>query len=219
MWLDWLAQAIGSTCTIMVGQAFCAERPTLNGEHSTSIQDCDQEFGGRNQGGHFETCSGPFNRSRISPSGLVHASVGRGLLHFFFTDRMNHDGLPVMGHSIGIVGEGNAGTIGGCFTLTQNGSLHKGLLTKYHIVRPSNLLSETGKLGSFWLFPDTNPSTSYTNGSLAAEYNLGSFCSGCSSIYVYLFFFILYPAPTGCMDILMTGKQTKKETSSPSLSV
>jgi hypothetical protein len=56
-----------------------------------------------------------------------------------FTDRIN---LPVMGHSIGIVGERNAGTLGGYFTLKQNNMIHKGLLTNYHVVRPSDLSSE-----------------------------------------------------------------------------
>lgn len=60
-----------------------------------------------------------------------------------FADRMNPNGSPVMGDSIGICGEGNAGTLGEYVTLTQNGKAQKGFVTSYHAVRPSGLDSET----------------------------------------------------------------------------
>ncbi|KAJ5090106.1 hypothetical protein N7532_008790 [Penicillium argentinense] len=53
-------------------------------------------------------------------------------------NRIDANGRLAMGHSIGIHTEQNAGTLGGYFTLEQNGKVHKGFLTAYHVVRPSD---------------------------------------------------------------------------------
>ncbi|RMJ21402.1 hypothetical protein PHISP_07724 [Aspergillus sp. HF37] len=55
-----------------------------------------------------------------------------------FEDRITPDRVPEMGYSIGIRDVGNAGTMGGFVTLTQNGVTHRGVLTNYHVVRPSD---------------------------------------------------------------------------------
>ena len=70
-----------------------------------------------------------------------------------FTDSLNHNGRPAMGHSVGIVGEQNTGTLGGYVTLTQGGKVHKGFLTNYHVVRPSGTEERLDRFGCTLLHP------------------------------------------------------------------
>lgn len=77
-------------------------------------------------------------------------------------DRLNPYGLPVMEHSISVVGERNAGTMGGYITLTQNGKVHQGFLTNYQVC-----CRRLRKVLNIWLFSITTPGGNYGNRSLA----------------------------------------------------
>jgi hypothetical protein len=54
-----------------------------------------------------------------------------------FKDRVKGPGDIQMGYSIGVRGGNNAGTLGGFVEVTYDGETHRGLLTNYHVVRPS----------------------------------------------------------------------------------
>lgn len=51
--------------------------------------------------------------------------------------RMNVDGLPQMGDSIGVVGEKEGGTLGFLATLKVGEEEHRGFITNHHVVRPA----------------------------------------------------------------------------------
>lgn len=60
-----------------------------------------------------------------------------------FLDRMNFQGVPEMGCSIGIRGVDTAGTMGGYATLTPHGTVHRGILTtimSYDLLIPSQVV-------------------------------------------------------------------------------
>ncbi|KAJ5836684.1 hypothetical protein N7447_002710 [Penicillium robsamsonii] len=54
-----------------------------------------------------------------------------------FKDRVKGHRDIQMGYSIGIRGDNNPGTLGGFVEVTHDGETHRGLLTNYHVVRPS----------------------------------------------------------------------------------
>ena len=54
-----------------------------------------------------------------------------------FENRIKTGETPAMGWSVGIRGDEGAGTFGGYTTLSQGGKVVKGVLTNYHVIRPS----------------------------------------------------------------------------------
>ncbi|KAJ6140448.1 hypothetical protein N7470_010453 [Penicillium chermesinum] len=71
---------------------------------------------------------------------------------------------PVMGYSVGIVGQNTAGTLGGWAELTHNGVVHRGFLTNYHVIRPSlseqypqSFLKELDRFGATFERPLSRP--------------------------------------------------------------
>jgi hypothetical protein len=79
--------------------------------------------------------------SQFSNDGLVDVEFLPGSLNFLAgnssLDQLKSSVVPRMGFSIGIHGQETAGTLGGWVNLTHNGVLHQGLLTNYHVIRPS----------------------------------------------------------------------------------
>lgn len=84
-----------------------------------------------------EFLPGMLSRSMSPPEEAVEGHPGVS-----FRTRMANDGRPEMGFSIGVVGKKDGGTMGGFFTLTQNGVTKAGILTNYHVVQPPDSAGE-----------------------------------------------------------------------------
>lgn len=77
----------------------------------------------------------PGNLSELTPPSVEKAP--REKTGISFDSRMDASGTLQMGDSIGLPEEQGGGTLGGFATLTLNEATHKGFLTNYHVVRPS----------------------------------------------------------------------------------
>lgn len=65
-----------------------------------------------------------------------------------------------MGSSIGIRGDNNAGTLGGFVEVTFDSEVHRGLLTNYHVVRPSPPYNDLDTIDRKGISPVSSPVSS-----------------------------------------------------------